>query len=260
MTPIEQLVRASEADGVQLVEHLVGTEGARKIFECARPMPKAVRELGFKLDGLHYSYWMAGNEGLKEGFGDWNRAQDIHFPAALFSTRRVTFYLRRYKLRRQFARDRRLTSRLTREWQQPNAPKVHLNSDLISPETNEYLKISAANSLVSAKLTKASEARRLDLHWSYGDSRSWRVIAAIPTESELEECVSAKGYSGFANDVLESVESIVELDDGFRLYLELDSNERVNGAEGWFFRIKGDPRTGREFAFEKKENSFSERA
>ncbi len=257
MTPIEQLVRISERQGLKPVERRVGTHGARKIYEFSKPMPKYVRELGCTFDDLSYNYWAAGDEGLKEGFGDIEQLQDIEFPADLLSMRRLRFYLRKLKFRWKFWRDDRLVSALKREWRKPDAHPVHLDSDLIGPKTGEYQRIEAASALVSEKLTSAIQQRGFKLYWSYGDSSAWRAIVAIPTESALARFVSTAQFPDFAREVVDLIASTVQLERDFKLYIELDSDERVNAAEGWFFRIKSDPKPDREFLFDSKGQRIS---
>lgn len=258
MTPIEQLVRVAEDRGLKPVERRVGTEGACKIFAFSKPMPKSVRELGCNMNGLDYHYWMAGDEGLKEGFGDFERGEDIHFPAALLSARRLKFYRRKYKLQWQSWQDDRLVTKLKRRWRKPDTPRVHLDSDIIGPDTDEYQKIEAASALVSEKITKAAVEHGCKLYWSYGDSRAWRVIIAITTEAELKKFALGAANVNFARWLIQLIGSVVDLDEDFKLYMEIDSDERVNAAEGWFFRIKSDPQPGRELMFELKGNSLSE--
>jgi len=41
----------------------------------------------------------------------------------------------------------------------------------------------------------------------------------------------------------------VQLADGFCLTIDIDSDERVKAAEGWFFRLRGDGPAGQSFSF-----------
>lgn len=235
---------------LQLTESHVGTEGARRIFESAKPMPRSVRKLGCTLDGLDHHFWMAGDAGLKEGFGGFARGEDIHFPAGLFSIRRLAFYLRQYGLRRRFRSVDQRAARLKRQWRKSAAPSVRLDSDLIGLGTPECARIVAATDLVSEKLTRVVRRRGCELHWSWGDSRSWRVILAILTEAELSMIVSGDALAGLGGEVTRTIKTVVDLDEAFELYLELDSDERVNASEGWFLRLKSDPQPGRGFTFD----------
>jgi len=257
MTPIEQLARLSEEKGLKPVERRVGTDGACKIFDFPKPMPRAVRELGRKLDGLDYHYWRAGDEGLKEGFSDFERGEDIHFPAELFSLRRLRFYLRKYKFQWDSWRSDQHVAALERQFARPGAAKVTLDSDMIGPETDEWDRIEAANGVLSDELTKAVANHGLRLHWSYGDSKDWRVIVGMPSEDQLAQFISTDANAGLARELINLIGRTVELKNGFKFYMELDSDERVNADEGWFFRIKGDPQPGREFVFNSKGESLA---
>ena len=255
MTPIEQLVHISKETGLTPIEQGVDTDDVRKVFEFSRPMPESVRNLGCE-QGLYFNYWRSG-EGIKEGFSDSERLQEIEFSAPLFSEPWLSFYRRLFRLRWQRWQDRKLVSRLKREWRKPGTATVHLDSELIGHETDEYQRIEAASELVSEKVTKAAQHRGLKLYWSYGDSNGWRIIIAIPTESELTQFISNGAYAEFALEIIEIVRSLVALDDGFKFYMELDSEERVNGAEGWCLRVHGNAEPGREFVFDVKGNRLS---
>jgi len=257
VTPVEQLIRVSQELGLNPVEKRVGTTGARKIFEFSRPMPNAVRELGCRLEGLSYHYWQAGEEGLKEGFGDLERLEDIEFPAALVSVRRLKFHLRRIMFDWNSWRSDRLEAKLARTWRKPGSPKVLLNADLIGPATDEYERIEAASSVVSEKITKVVAQRHLRLWWSYGDSDGWRVIIGIPTESQFAE-FTTHDLDSFATELSGLIGSVVEFTEKFQLYVELDTDERVEANEGWFFRIKSDPQPRREFVFDQSGKRLSQ--
>jgi hypothetical protein len=255
VTPIEQLVHISKETGITPTEHRVGTDGAPEVFEFSKPMPESVRNLGCE-QGLYYNYWRAA-EGIKEGFADSDRLQDIEFTAPLFSEPWFNFYRRLFKLRWNRWQDRRTVSKLKREWRKPGTATAHLDSELIGPRTGEYQRIEAASELVSEKVSEVAQVRGFKLYWSYGDSNGWRVIVAIPTESELTQSISNGAYADFALELIEIVRSVVALDDGFKFYMELDSEERVNAAEGWCFRVHGNAEPGREFVFDVRGNRVS---
>lgn len=128
--------------------------------------------------------------------------------------------------------------------------KAQLNSDLIGPESDEYDRIEAASRIVSEKLEHATQERGFRLWWSWGDSNGWRVIIGISTEDELTALLASHlDLAAFAHELIELIGSVVELDTSFKLYLELDSDERVDANEGWFFRVKSEPWPGRERLF-----------
>lgn len=128
--------------------------------------------------------------------------------------------------------------------------KAQLNSDLISPGSGEWDRIEAANHVVSEKLENATQERGFRLRWSSGDSNTWRVIIGIPTEEELTALlVSHADLAAFAHELIELIGSVVTLATGFKLYMEFDSDERVDANEGWFFRVKSQPRPSRERLF-----------
>jgi hypothetical protein len=127
--------------------------------------------------------------------------------------------------------------------------KVKLDTELVGPETDEFNRIERAAAIVSDRVGTLVERRWLKLHWSWGDSNAWRVIIAIPTETQFSEFVASQSLADLAAEIVGVIGEVVELNDGFKFYLELDSDERVRSHEGWFFRLKSDPKPGREFVF-----------
>jgi hypothetical protein len=136
--------------------------------------------------------------------------------------------------------------------------KAQLNSKFIASGSGEYDRIEAASNVVSEKLTQATEDRGYRLWWSWGDSRSWRVIIGIPTEEGVADLLGNRSrLNGFAHELIDMIGSVVALEADFKLYLELDSDERVDANEGWFFRIKSEPRPSRERQFIRNDKRFS---
>lgn len=250
MTPIQRLVEVCEACGLTPLRSPNDDHGPERTFAFNRPMPKSVRKMGKALSDLEHNFWMAGENGLTEGFSDFKRNDSVQFPAPMFSMERLGYYFRRFKLRMWKRRNDRLVSQLKRQMGAPNTPKVHLDSSRIGPTTSEYQKIEAANAIIFEKVSEAAEAQAFRLRWSYGNSSHWRVILSVGSEEELMGCIAEQRYAGFARKVVGLIEEVVQLAPSFKLYTELDSDERVTAAEGWFFRLKADPQPGREFVFE----------
>lgn len=250
MTPIQRLVEVCEACGSTLLRSPKDDHGTESTFAFNQPMPKSVRKMGKSLSDLDYNFWMAGENGLKEGFSDFQRNESVQFPAPLFSMERLGFYVRRLSLRMWKSRNDRLVSQLKRQMRAPNSPKVHLDSSRIGPTTSEYQKIEAANAIIFEKVSEAAEAQAFRLRWSYGNSSCWRVILSVGSEEELKGCVAERRYASFAGKLVGLLEELVQLDPAFKLHTEIDSDERVTAAEGWFFRLRADAQSGREFVFE----------
>lgn len=136
--------------------------------------------------------------------------------------------------------------------------KAQLNVDIIGPGNDEYDRIEAASNVVGKKLSQAVEDRGYRLWWSWGDSRSWRVIIGIPTEKGLAGLLaSAAQLNGFARELIDLIGSVVALETDFKLYVELDSDERVDANEGWFFRVKSEALPGRERHFIRNDKRLS---
>jgi hypothetical protein len=125
--------------------------------------------------------------------------------------------------------------------------KVQLNLDIVGPDNDEFDRAEEAASRVNDMLEETFEAPERRVHWSWGDSNSWRVILGVPTEADLTGLVSSEADAALATRLVQIIGTVVELNEDFRLFLELDSNERVNANEGWFLRLKSDP--GREQIF-----------
>lgn len=58
-----------------------------------------------------------------------------------------------------------------------------------------------------------------------------------------------------ANRIVPIIARTVQLAEGFRLTIDIDSDERVNANEGWFFRLRGEGPEGQGFAFEWREGT-----
>jgi len=140
--------------------------------------------------------------------------------------------------------------RLQRRLRKPGAAKAYLDSELIGPQTDAYQAIEAASALVSKKLDRVIQRYNYKPRWSHGDSKGWRVIVSMSTEAELKRAIIGKTLRNLASEIAQTINTAVVLDDAFTLYVELDSDERVNRSEGWFFRLKSDPQKGREFVFD----------
>ena len=119
--------------------------------------------------------------------------------------------------------------------------KFQLNLDIVGPENDEFDRAEEAAGLVSDLLEESFEAPHRRIHWSWGDSNSWRIILGVPTEQDLTGIVSSEADAALANRLVQIIGSVIALNEGFSLFLELDSDERVNANEGWFFRIKSEP-------------------
>jgi hypothetical protein len=136
--------------------------------------------------------------------------------------------------------------------------EAKLDVDVIGLGNEEFDRIEAASAVVSEKLSRAVENRGYRLWWSSGDSNSWRVIIGIPTEDELAGLLSNKAdLDLFAHELMDLIGSVVALKTVFKLYLEVDSNERVDAHEGWFFRVKSVPPRSRERHFIRNDKRFS---
>ena len=126
---------------------------------------------------------------------------------------------------------------------------IQLNSDLVGPETDEFDRIEDASGRVSDILEETFDSPHCKVHWSWGDSTAWRIILGVPTENDLKGLVSSGADAALATRLAKIIGQVVELNDGFQLFLELDSDERVKASEGWFFRLKSEPMPGREKLF-----------
>jgi hypothetical protein len=133
--------------------------------------------------------------------------------------------------------------------------KAQLNSDIIGPENDEYDRIEAASNIIGEKIGKLASDHGYKLWWSWGDSNAWRVIVGIPTETEFAQLTSTGADTELARKIVSLIGSTVELNEGFKLYMELDTDERVNANEGWFFRIKSEPSREQVFVWSEGELS-----
>ncbi len=126
--------------------------------------------------------------------------------------------------------------------------KPYLNLDLVGPDNDEWDRIEAANAVLIEVLETAVAEHGYRLWWSSGDSFSWRLIIGIPSEEDLRNFINS-GAKDAAVSWVGLIANVVRLDPAFKLYIEVDSDERVNAEEGWFFRVKSDPQPDRELIF-----------
>ena len=119
--------------------------------------------------------------------------------------------------------------------------KVQLNLDIVGPDNDEFDRAEEAASLVNDILEETFESPQRRVHWSWGDSNSWRIILGVPTEADVAGLASSEADAALASRLVQIIGTVVELNEGFRLFLELDSDERVKAHEGWFFRLKSKP-------------------
>jgi hypothetical protein len=127
--------------------------------------------------------------------------------------------------------------------------RLLLDSDLIGPENDIYERIEIASGEISKPASRIVGRFNGKLHWSWGDSKGWRLIIGFATEAELARLISSPAANKLAAEIIEVLGDALVLDPKFKLYIELDSDERVNANEGWFFRMKSDPQPGRELTF-----------
>ena len=130
--------------------------------------------------------------------------------------------------------------------------KLHLNSDLIRAGDGQYERCERANSVVTNEVDRALAKHGLRLWWSCGDSKSWRVIIGTPSEAELTAFTSIDADAATAREITNLIGKTFELNDGFKMYMELDSDERVNSSGGWLDRIRSEPSREQIFVWDGK--------
>lgn len=240
-TPIERLVSLAASEGLTARETRTGTTGAKRIFAFDRPMTRAVRRAGRRDPQLTPIFWALGTDNsLREGFEHRATWEQAHFPVPFWSMARLKFHLRQARFQRDIARSRRQEERIRTALDQPDAKPLLLDRNAVSPGSGEYQRISAATSVVWRRVSADLAPEGLKAAWCYGDSHTWGFIIAVPSEQSRRELMGAEHLSALARRLIDLLAQTVVLADDFTLRLEIDSDERVNAAEGWQFRLRGD--------------------
>lgn len=242
-SPVEQLVALAARDGMVVREQRVGTAQRKRIFEFDRPMSRAVRRVGRSHPALEPMLWALGTDNsLREGFADRPGWEEVHFPVPFWSLARLRFRLRQARMRRDTVRRHRQEERLRAALERPGARPLWLDRNLVSPRSGEYERISAATSVIWRKVSTHLAAEGWNAAWCYGDSHTWGFIIAVPTERHWRDLVGGDGLEALASRLIDLAADTIILADDFTLRLEIDSDERVQAAEGWQFRLRGDGR------------------
>ena len=129
-----------------------------------------------------------------------------------------------------------------------------LDISLVGPENDEYERIEAASRALFPVISKIASEVGGQLHWSYGDSNAWRVIVGLKTEMAVQSFLEGSVSRNFVTNLVSALERSIALDPDFRLFVEIDSDERVNAEEGWFMRIKSDETAERTIVFARKDS------
>lgn len=251
MTPIEQLAEIAGACGLAGNERREGSTGKVRVFEFDRPMPAAVRRAGLALGGIRSLYWQAGHDGpLKEGFTDEEGWEKVYFPAKLFSLRRLEFRYRQLKGCIAVRRSRLHEAQFMRRLERPASPPIQVDRSRIGLKSDEYARISAASNVVSRRITGLVEPRSLRNCWCYGDSSYWSLVLSLPTETDFDAFMRSDQLDCLAADLLSAISESVIPSEGFTLTIDIDTDERVKAAEGWFLRLRGAGQPGCSFAWQ----------
>ncbi len=169
--------------------------------------------------------------------------------ASLLQKTGLTARWRQFRIRQFQAAQWRAESRLRSALYEPGTAAVALDRQLIGADSDEYARVSAAASVVSQRISADLAASGLQCWFCSGDSRNWGLVVGARDERQARELMSEDRRIALANRLLPIIARTVQLADGFCLTIDIDSDERVKAAEGWFFRLRGDGPAGQSFSF-----------
>ncbi len=121
----------------------------------------------------------------------------------------------------------------------------------VAPDNDQYQLIERASRDTWQDMQALGSKLGLALHWSYGDSARWTLLYSAPNEGQIDTLLGSPNLPSIASDIHRALSRKIALKDDFRLILDLDSDERVRGAEGWQARMRGPtgPERHRAFTF-----------
>lgn len=243
VSPIERLVALAADEGLTARETRTGTTGAKRIFAFDRPMTRAVRRAGRCDPELATIFWALGtDDSLREGFEHRATWEQAHFPVPFWSLARLKFRLRQARVRRNTAAMHRRELQLQTVLSRTGAAPALLDRGKVGPDTHEYERMSAARAVVWQRAQQDLASDGLGVPWCYGDSHNWMFVISVSTEQEWRAALGGDRLAALAGRLVRTLMRTVLLADDFTLRLEIDSDERVNAAEGWQFRLRGDSR------------------
>ena len=178
-----------------------------------------------------------------------SRGESLKFLASLFQKAGLAARWRQFRIRQRQAAEWRAELRLRSTLGEPGAGAIALDRQHIGPESHEYTRVSAAASVVSQRISADLAASGLRCHFCYGDSHGWGLVVGARDERQARELMGEDHRIALANCLLPIIVRTVQLADDFSLTIDIDSDERVKAAEGWFFRLRGDGPTGQSFSF-----------